>query len=102
MPPAFFAALFLAVALGIITTATLGYLFSGRSREARFALVVSLLLIAALFAFSPLLFIAGDPQARAAFEKKAHAYAQEQEKGAIKQKEEKFHSEGADFPERLR
>jgi RsiW-degrading membrane proteinase PrsW (M82 family) len=46
----------------IVTIATLVYVLSGRRPEMRFTLVVSLLLIAALFAFSPLMFIARNPE----------------------------------------
>jgi hypothetical protein len=46
--------LFLTSALGIVTIATLSYLASGRRPESRFTLVVSLVLLAALFAFLPL------------------------------------------------
>lgn len=45
--------LFLDSALGIVTIATLAYIVGGRRPELRFTLVVSLLLLAALFAFLP-------------------------------------------------
>ena len=45
--------LFLDGALGIITIASLAYVIGGRRPELRFTLVVSLLLLAALFAFLP-------------------------------------------------
>lgn len=41
-------------ALGVLTIATLAYLASGRREATRFALVVSLLLLAAFFALLPL------------------------------------------------
>ncbi|MBI3302773.1 MAG: hypothetical protein HYZ72_11970 [Deltaproteobacteria bacterium] len=47
--------LFLDGALGVVTIATLAYIASGRRPELRFTLVVSLLLLAALFAFLPLM-----------------------------------------------
>jgi len=49
----FTAMLFITGALGIITIASLVYIASGRSLESRFTVVVSLLLLAALFAFLP-------------------------------------------------
>jgi hypothetical protein len=45
--------LFLDGALGVVTIATLAYIAGGRRPELRFTLVVSLLLLAALFAFLP-------------------------------------------------
>lgn len=54
---------FLVGSLGIVTIATLAYVTSGYRPEMRFALVASLLLIAALFAFSPFMFIARNPEA---------------------------------------
>ena len=48
--------------LGIVTLATMGYVFSGRSPEMRFTLVVSLLVVFALLALAPLLSITNDPK----------------------------------------
>jgi len=45
--------LFLHGALGVIIIAALAYVAGGRRPEFRFALVVTLLLVAALFAFLP-------------------------------------------------
>lgn len=45
--------LFLHGALGVIVIAALAYIAGGRRPEFRFTLVVSLLLLAALFAFLP-------------------------------------------------
>jgi hypothetical protein len=45
--------LFLHTALGVIVIAALAYIAGGRRPEFRFTLVVSLLLLAALFAFLP-------------------------------------------------
>jgi hypothetical protein len=45
--------LFLHGALGVILIAALAYAAGGRGPEFRFALVVTLLLVAALFAFLP-------------------------------------------------
>jgi hypothetical protein len=45
--------LFLDGALGILTISSLAYVLGGRRPELRFTLVVSLLLLAALFAFLP-------------------------------------------------
>lgn len=73
------ALLFLTSSFAIVTITTLAYVLSGRRPELRFTLVVSLLLIAALFAFSPLMMIARDPEARAAFEKKARTWAAAQQ-----------------------
>jgi ABC-type Fe3+ transport system permease subunit len=50
----FTAMLFLDGALGVLTIAILAYIASGRRPETRFTLVISLLLLAALFAFLPL------------------------------------------------
>jgi hypothetical protein len=72
--------LFLVGSLGIATTATLAYLASGYRPEVRFVLVASLLLSAALFAFSPLLFLAHAPELRAACENKAKAGAEAQQR----------------------
>lgn len=69
---------FLVGSFAIVTIATLAYVLSGYRPELRFTLVASLLLIAALFAFSPLMFIARTPEARATFEKKARAWAAQQ------------------------
>jgi RsiW-degrading membrane proteinase PrsW (M82 family) len=71
---------FLVSSFAIVTIATLAYVASGYRPEMRFTLVASLLLIAALFAFSPLMFIARNPEARAAFEKKAKAWAEAQQR----------------------
>lgn len=72
------ASLFLLSALAIVTIATSAYVLSGRRPEMRFTLIASLLLIAALFAFSPLMFIARTPEARATFEKKARTWVAQQ------------------------
>jgi RsiW-degrading membrane proteinase PrsW (M82 family) len=76
----FTALFFLVSSFAIVTIATLAYVASGYRPEMRFTLVASLLLIAALFAFSPLMFIARNPEARAAFEKKAKAWAEAQQR----------------------
>jgi hypothetical protein len=47
--------LFLHSALGVVIIAALAYIAGGRRPEFRFSLVVSLLLLAALFAFLPLI-----------------------------------------------
>jgi len=47
--------LFLDGALGVLTIAILAYIAGGRRPELRFALVASLLLLAALCAFLPLI-----------------------------------------------
>jgi len=51
----------LTASLGIVTLATMGYVFSGRSPQMRFALGVSLLLVFTLLALAPLLSLANDP-----------------------------------------
>jgi hypothetical protein len=68
----FTALLFLTCVLGIVTTATLGYMCS-RSLEARFVLFAALMGVAAGVGFSPLLFLANDPEFLAVFEKKPRA-----------------------------
>jgi hypothetical protein len=75
----FTALLFLVVSLCIVTTATLGYMCS-RSLEARFVLFAALMGVATAVCFSPLLFLATDPDLRAAFEERARASAEAQER----------------------
>jgi hypothetical protein len=68
-----------ALPLGIVTTATFAYIASGYRLEVCFVLLVSLLLIAVIFACSPLMFIAADPELRTAFQVRVRAYAEAQE-----------------------
>lgn len=84
------ALLFVVSSFAIVTIATLAYVASGRRPEMRFTLVASLLLIAALFAFSPLMFIARNPELRATFEAKAKAWAAQQ-----REREENAHLRSA-------
>jgi len=71
--------LFLTCALGVVTIATLGYLCS-RSLEARFVLFAALLTVAAGVGFSPLLFLATDPEFLAAVQGRAGVDAEAQER----------------------
>jgi hypothetical protein len=75
----FTAFLFLICTLGVVTIATLGYLCS-RSLEAPFVLFAALMAVAAGVGFSPLLFLATDPDLRAAFKERARASAEAQER----------------------
>ena len=67
MPHAPTIALLYIASLGLIAIAFLAVLLSGHTPATRFPLCVSLLLIAALVAFTPLWLIATNPAARAAF-----------------------------------
>ena len=67
MPSAPTLALLYIVSLGLVAIALFAVLLSGRTPAMRFPLCVSLLLIAALVAFTPLWLIATNPAARAAF-----------------------------------
>jgi hypothetical protein len=66
-------ALLYVMSLGLIVIAFLASLLGGRTPAPRFPLCLSLLLIAALLAFTPLWLIASSPAARAAFDAQVRA-----------------------------
>ena len=66
-------ALLYVMSLGLIAIAFLASLLGGRTPATRFPLCLSLLLIAALLAFTPLWLLASSPAARAAFDVQVRA-----------------------------
>ncbi|MGE0682434.1 MAG: hypothetical protein AB7P69_16230 [Candidatus Binatia bacterium] len=79
MPCAFFFGLFCLTATGFVAVGVATYLLGVSRPKIRFTASVAVLLIAAIVAFTPLLLIAVNPEARAALQDKAREHALGQE-----------------------